>query len=112
MSKQKRPNYSGLKAVFINCTLKKNGDESHTKKLMSASEKIMEKAKVKVTHIHALSHDLAFGVYPDMKEHGWKRDDWPKIWKQIKAADILVLGTPIWLGEESSICRLVIERLY
>jgi len=47
-----------------------------------------------------------------MRKHGWDRDDWPDLWKTIKAADILVLGTPIWLGEESSVCRLIIERLY
>ena len=47
-----------------------------------------------------------------MTEHGWDRDEWPKLWKVIEAADILVVATPIWLGEESSVCRVLIERLY
>jgi multimeric flavodoxin WrbA len=47
-----------------------------------------------------------------MTDHGWERDDWPTIFQQVLAADILVLGTPIWLGEKSSICTRVIERLY
>jgi multimeric flavodoxin WrbA len=47
-----------------------------------------------------------------MTEHGWDRDDWPEIFEQVMAADILVLLTPIWLGEKSSVCTRVIERLY
>ena len=47
-----------------------------------------------------------------MTEHGWERDDWPAIFERVIAADILVLGTPIWLGEKSSVCTQVIERLY
>ncbi|MBA3901774.1 MAG: flavodoxin family protein, partial [Bacteroidetes bacterium] len=52
------------------------------------------------------------GVYPDMREKGWDKDEWPGLFKKVKAADILILGTPIWLGDKSSICTKVIERLY
>lgn len=42
-----------------------------------------------------------------------ERDAWPEeIWPKVLASDILVIGTPLWLGEESSLCRVVIERLY
>jgi multimeric flavodoxin WrbA len=47
-----------------------------------------------------------------MTQHGWSRDGWPRIQEKVMAADILVLGTPIWLGQVSSVCRTVIERLY
>ena len=47
-----------------------------------------------------------------MTEHGWERDDWPAISEKVLAADILVLTSPIWLGEKSSVCTQVIERLY
>ena len=47
-----------------------------------------------------------------MREHGWDTDEWPEIFERVLAADILVLGTPIWLGEKSSVCSRVIERLY
>jgi multimeric flavodoxin WrbA len=47
-----------------------------------------------------------------MTEHGFERDDWPDLRERVMAADILVLCTPIWLGEQSSVCRRVIERLY
>lgn len=104
--------YSDLTAVFVNTSLEKDGARSHTRSLMSASEKIMSKHGVNVEHIHMLDHKVAFGVQPDMTKHGWARDDWPKLWQRISKAEILVVGTPIWLGEESSICRVLIERLY
>ena len=43
--------------------------------------------------------------------HETERTD-PALWDKVKAANILVIGSPIWLGEESSVCRLLIERLY
>lgn len=104
--------FSDLTAVFINCTLKAPDEPSHTGLLMSTSEEIMRRNGLSVASVRASAHRIAFGVYPDMTEHGAERDDWPALWQQVLAADILVLGTPIWLGEESSICRLVIERLY
>ncbi len=104
--------YSHLTAVTINCTLKKDPAQSHTGLLLSVSEQIMRAQGVAVEPIHALSHTIAPGVQPDMTEHGWDRDDWPMLWEKVKAADILILGTPLWLGEESSVCRTVIERLY
>ncbi|WP_411816443.1 flavodoxin family protein [Hyphococcus sp. DH-69] len=104
--------FSGLKALIINTSLKINSEKSHTKTLLSVAQSIMEKNHIKVEYVHATEHKIAFGVQPDMTEHGWDRDDWPSIWEKVKAANILILGTPIWLGEESSVCRLVIERLY
>lgn len=112
LCQQNRTDFSGLKAIVFNCTLKRREAKSHTRLLLSVAEEIMEKSGVAVAHVHAASHRIAYGVQPDMTEHGWERDDWPKLWRKVKAADILILGTPIWLGEESSVCRLVIERLY
>jgi len=104
--------FADLQAVLINCSLKRNPQDSHTRILLSVAGDIMEKNGVAVKHVHAAGQDIAYGVYPDMTEHGWDKDDWPTIWKDVLAADILVVGTPIWLGEESSVCRVIIERLY
>lgn len=106
--------YSDLKAVFINTTLKSSAQgESHTELLMKNSMTIMERQGVKVDYLRAADYEIAFGVYPDMREHGARHDDWPGVfWPKVRDADILVLGTPLWLGEESSICRVIIERLY
>lgn len=106
------PDFSTLKAAYVNCTLKKSPDVSHTQGLMDLSIQIMEKEGVSVDRIRFVDHDVATGVYPDMKEHGWDTDEWPELFERIFAADILVVGTPIWLGEKSSIAQKLIERLY
>jgi multimeric flavodoxin WrbA len=104
--------YSDLKAVFVNCTLKRSPRTSHTAGLMGVSRQIMEASGVSTAMIRAVDHDIAPGVYPDMREHGLDSDAWPELFETILAADILVIGTPIWLGEKSSVCTHVIERLY
>jgi multimeric flavodoxin WrbA len=104
--------FSGLKAVFINCTLKPSPAVSNTEGLVDVSRKIMDKHGVHTTVIRAVDHDIAPGVYPDMTKQGIKSDDWPAIQKQVMAADILVIAGPIWLGDNSSVTKRVIERLY
>ena len=104
--------FSGLKAIFLNCTLKHSPDMSHTEGLIRIARKIMEKHGVQTDLIRPVDFDLAPGVYPDMTEHGAAHDDWPALLKKVMAADILVIGTPIWLGDKSSVCTRVIERLY
>lgn len=104
--------FSDLKALFIGTTLKKSPELSHTELLMTRSRAIMDKHGVSTDLIRLVDHDIAFGVYPDMTGQGWDTDEWPTIWEKVEAADILIVGTPIWLGEESSVCRVLIERLY
>lgn len=72
----------------------------------------MEANEISTEVLRAVDCDLPPGVYPDMTDHGFKSDQWPELCAKVMDADILVLGTRIWLGEESSICRRVIERLY
>jgi multimeric flavodoxin WrbA len=104
--------FSDLTAIFLNCTLKPKGTASHTEALIKVSKSIMLKQGVAVEELRPVDYELAPGVYPDMTEHGFDKDDWPELSKKVLAADILVIGTPIWLGEVSSVCRRVIERLY
>ena len=104
--------YSDLSAVYLNCTLKPSPKRSHTRGLIDVSAEIMKKNAVNVDIIRAADHEIAPGVYPDMTDHGVDRDDWPMIFEKIMNANILILGSPIWLGEKSSICQKVIERLY
>lgn len=104
--------YSDLRAVILNCTLKPSPNLSHTDGLLDVPQAIMEKHGIRVERLRPVDFDIAFGVYPDMREHGWDQDDWPSIFAKVQAADILILGTPIWLGEKSSVCTQVIERLY
>ena len=111
LCQQSRWDFSDLQALFVNCTLKKSPEISNTDGLASISMEIMRRQGVVVEAIRAIDCDIATGVWPDMTEHGWDRDEWPAITEQVMAADILVLCTPIWLGEKSSICTKVIERL-
>ncbi len=109
---ESRWDFSDLSAVFINCTLKRSPEVSNTQGLAAHSIGIMRRNGVAVQVIRAVDHALPAGVQPDMTEHGAERDDWPKIFAKVMAADMLVLLSPIWLGEKSSVATRVIERLY
>ena len=104
--------FSGLKALFFNCTLTKSPATSHTDFLISTSKNIMEKNGVQTETIRAVDHDIATGVYPDMREHGWDTDEWPTIYEKVRSSDIIVIAGPIWLGDNSSVTKKIIERLY
>jgi multimeric flavodoxin WrbA len=104
--------YGDLRALFVNCTLKRSPERSHTQGLIDLSVGIMEAQGVAVEQVRAVDLELAPGVWPDMREHGAERDDWPDLYERVQAADVLVLATPIWLGEKSSVCTRVVERLY
>jgi multimeric flavodoxin WrbA len=96
----------------LNCTLKKSPERSNTQGLMSVSKAIMDASGVQTELLRPVDFDIAPGVYPDMTEHGWATDEWPAVYEKVKAAHILVIGTPIWLGDKSSVCTRLIERLY
>jgi multimeric flavodoxin WrbA len=104
--------FTGLRAIYFNGTLAKSPELSHTEKLINLSTDIMRKHGVDVEVIRTIDHDIAVGVWPDMTEHGWKTDEWPEIYKRVEKADILVLCGPIWLGDNSSETKKIIERLY
>ena len=104
--------FSDLSAIILNCTLKRSPELSHTEGLIRISRAIMETNGVSVELLRPVDFTIATGVYPDMREQGWERDDWPGILEKVLAADILVIGSSIWLGEKTSVATQVIERLY
>ncbi|MFG2848585.1 flavodoxin family protein [Kitasatospora sp. NPDC048296] len=106
------PRYDDLRALFVNCTLKPSPERSHTQGLIDVSSAIMRAQGVTVDQFRAVDHDIAPGVYPDMTEHGAATDAWPALYERVMAADILVLAGPIWLGDNSSVLKRVVERLY
>lgn len=103
--------FNTLRALFINCSIKYDKKMSHTQDLMNKAANIMKEQGVDVKHVYALEHAIAFGMIKDGQDEG-KKDEWPTIQKEIEAADILVIGTPIWLGVKSSVATQVIERMY
>jgi multimeric flavodoxin WrbA len=104
--------YHALRALFINCTLTRSPGASHTARLMGGVAAVMRAQGMRVDELRAVDHPIATGISHDMTERGWDQDAWPSIFEQVQAADILVLGTPLWLGEKSSVCTQVVERLY
>lgn len=96
-----------LNALLLNCTLKKSPEVSHTQALMDRVIEILEGLDVACESVRVVDHNIPFGVSSDEGEG----DEWPAILEKVLAAQILVIGTPIWFGVRSSVCQLVIERL-
>ena len=98
-----------LSAIAINCTLKSSGDEpSSTDKMIKVIAGELAKHDVKLTEtIRIADHDIKPGVTSDEGPG----DAWPDIRRKILAADILIFGTPIWLGQPSSLAKRVVERM-
>ncbi len=104
--------YDDLSAIIVNCTLKRSPEQSHTEGLLRIPKAVFVANGVAVDEVRAVDLDLPPGVQPDMTEHGFDADDWPALYERVMAADILILGAPLWLGEKSSVSSRVIERLY
>ncbi len=112
MTTDRPPDVSDLSAMFINTTLTRSPGPSHTQLLIDVSASIMSTHGVQVDQIRSVDHAIATGVYPDIREHGWSDDAWPELFERVLAADILVIAGPIWLGDNSSETKKIIERLY
>ncbi|MCQ4286029.1 NAD(P)H-dependent oxidoreductase [Pseudomonas stutzeri] len=96
-----------LSALSINCTLKASPNTSSCSLLLSQAERELGKLGVTCEQLRAVD----FNIKPGVTSDEGPGDDWPMIREKILAADILLLGTPIWLGHQSSICQRVLERL-
>ena len=96
-----------IKAVFLNCTLKKSPETSNTEALIQKMVDLYAQMGVKSKIIRVVDFKVAFGNTSNEGEG----DDWPLILEEIKGSDILILASPIWLGDKSSVCKMVIERL-
>jgi hypothetical protein len=69
----------------------------------------MKNEGVTVENLRAIELDLATSVWPDMTEHGWQLTSGPAF-PEVLAADILVIGSPIWLREVLSLAPLPRSR--
>ncbi|MCO7544643.1 flavodoxin family protein [Stutzerimonas nitrititolerans] len=96
-----------LSALAINCTLKASPQQSSCDLLLTQAQRELEKLGVTCEQLRAVDFDIKPGVTSDEGPG----DDWPMIRQKVLAADILLLGTPIWLGHPSSVCQRVLERL-
>jgi len=103
------PSPSPLKAVALNATLKRSADEtpSSTDRMLHYLDKHLAPYGVETEHVR-LSE---VNIEPGVKSREGDADEWPPLRTKILDADILVFGTPIWLGQPSSICKRVLERM-
>ncbi|AKB24553.1 hypothetical protein MSMTP_1084 [Methanosarcina sp. MTP4] len=96
-----------IKALFLNCTLKKSPQTSNTRALIDKAVGLFGELGVESEVIRVIDHKVAFGVSSDEGEG----DEWPHILEKVKTCDILVIASPIWFGVRSSVCQMVLERL-
>lgn len=97
-----------LKALFINTSLKNSQEPSHTEEFIKDVQVHYNQLGVESEVVRLADYAIAYGVQADMGEG----DDWPKIYEKVMTADIVIIGTPLWLGEKSSLATQTIERLY
>lgn len=96
-----------LSAVALVCSLKPSPARSSSELLAQQVLDRMKQDGVTGSIVRVVDHDVKPGVELDMGDG----DAWPDIRQKILAADILVLATPTWMGQHSSVCMRVLERL-
>lgn len=96
-----------LKAVALNCTLKRSPETSNTASLLNKVLGLMQPLGVECELIRIADYRVPFGVSSDEGQG----DQWPQIYRKIRDAHILIVGTPIWFGHRSSVAQMVCERL-
>jgi len=105
--------YDDLKVLFLNCTLSRTPQLSHTEGLIGVAERIFQANGVETEVLRPVDYEIPAGLGLDMSETDeWDRDEWPTIQAKIDACDILILGSSVWLGEKTSVCNRVLERMY
>lgn len=96
-----------LKIFAFNCTLKPSPAESSTDKLLGEILDEFKQYGGEGEIVRAVDFNIKPGVTSDEGEG----DDWPALRKKVLAADVFVVGTPIWLGQPSSVCKRMLERM-
>lgn len=96
-----------MKTLFLNCTLKKSPEESNTDAFIHQAMKVFDEKKVTTELLRVVDYDVKYGVTSD-EEDG---DEWPVILKKIYECDILIIASPVWRGDRSSIAKKVAERM-
>ena len=95
-----------MKAVILLGTLKRTG-LSNTAVLCDFLAGRMKKSGIEPEIIRLVDHEIPPGTYSNMGQG----DDWPMILEKLLAAPIIILATPIWWNNQSSLIQRVIERL-
>ena len=107
MQKNARKASKALSAFGMNCTLKSGPKRSSTQKLLDQILHAMTKYDVEVSSVRVADHNVKTGVKADEGEG----DEWPALRRSVLEANILVMASPIWMGQPSSVCKRVLERM-
>ena len=100
-----------MRAVIFNGTTKRSPEPSHTDGLLAIPYRIYSTLGVRYDEVRTIDHTIPPGLWPDMAS-GYERDELPEMIRRGRPARMLLLAGPIWLGDQSSQTRMVIERLY
>ena len=95
-----------LKALFLNCTLKKTPETSNTQAFISNAQQIFRELDVESETVRVVDYNVKFGNTSDEGSG----DEWPKILQKVKESDIMIIATPVWRGDRSSVAKIVAER--
>jgi len=105
--------YKDLSVLMLNCTLTRSPKLSHTEGLLTVAEGIFQANGVRTEILRPVDYTIPAGLELDYTGvDRYESDDWPQIQERIDACDILIIGTSVWLGEKSSVCNRVLERMY
>jgi len=96
-----------LTAIVLVGTLSPSPKPSSSELLGRQVLAALEEHDVTGEVVRLVDHDIRPGVETDMGEG----DAWPAIRAKVLAADVLVLATPIWMGQPSSVTKRALERL-
>jgi multimeric flavodoxin WrbA len=96
-----------VKALVLNCTLKRSPEPSNTEALAGVVAEALEGHDVETELVRLVDHDVKPGVSSDEGDG----DEWPAIREKLLAAEILVVATPTWLGQPSSVAKRALERM-
>jgi len=98
-----------LSAIAINCSLKRSGaaDSSADAMIGLLVSELRKRDVAFAETIRIADHEVKPGVSSDEGDG----DAWPDLRRRILAHDILIFGTPIWMGQPSSIAKRVVERM-
>ena len=96
-----------MKAVVLNCTLKRSPETSNTEALARVVTNALEREGAATEWVRVVDHN----VLPGVSSNEGDGDDWPAIHAQIVSAQILLIASPTWLGKPSSVAQRVLERM-
>ena len=97
-----------MKAICLNCTLKPSPEESSTASLADVVMSVLREEGVQTDEIRLVDHRIDPGVISEAVAEG---DEWPAIRERILAAEILLVATPTWMGQPSSVSKRALERM-